>query len=271
MDKLKQLFTPDELQHIEAGKEKYLELVEDIKLTKDYEDMDKYRHLYIYGPSGLGKSYLVNQILKVSGNIVETVSVGTSMFNFGLRCCELKAIYVWVDDCNELFSKEENVNIMKKVLFDDRVFHYDKRIKSQLYLLSENTKEAVTSFLTSGQGFIVPMNSFCFIFASNRRLPIEKTIRSGMDQHRFAIRNKIQVHDMIMDADTKWGYIAYVSLTSNTNSEKVPDLIKVEAVKFMREHWQHLESHSLNLIYKMMQDYRRSSTSYKNKWLRYAK
>ena len=92
-----------------------------------------------------------------------------------------------------------------------------------------------------------------------------------MDQHRFAIRNKIQVHDMIMDADTKWGYIAYVSLTSNTNSEKVPDLIKVEAVKFMREHWPHLESHSLNLIYKMMQDYRRSSTSYKNKWLRYAK
>ena len=277
MDKLKQLFTPDELQHIEAGKEKYLELVEDIKLTKDYEDMDKYRHLYIYGPSGLGKSYLVNQILKVSGNVVETVSVGTSMFNFGLRCCELKAkygdkkIYVWVDDCNELFSREENVNIMKKVLFDDRVFHYDKRIKSQLYLLSENTKEAVTSFLTSGQGFIVPMNSFCFIFASNRRLPIEKTIRSGMDQHRFAIRNKIQVHDMIMDADTKWGYIAYVSLTSNTNSEKVPDLIKVEAVKFMREHWQHLESHSLNLIYQMMQDYRRSSTSYKNKWLRYAK
>ena len=76
---------------------------------------------------------------------------------------------------------------------------------------------------------------------------------------------------MIMDADTKWGYIAYVSLTSNTNSEKVPDLIKVEAVKFMREHWQHLESHSLNLIYKMMQDYRRSKTSYKNKWLRYAK
>jgi len=275
MDKLKQLFTAEELQHIEGGKDKYLELVEDIKTTKDFADIDKFRHLYIYGPSGLGKSTLVNQILRVAGNVVETVDSGTSMFHFGIRCCELKQkygskkIYIWVDDCNELFSKEENVNIMKKVLFDDRVFHYDKRIKNSLNMLSESTKEAVTAFLTPGQGFIVPMDTFCFIFASNRRLPIERTIRSGMDQHRFAIRNKIQVHDMIMDPDTKWGYIAYVALTSNL--EKVPDLVKVDAIKFMREHWTQIESHSLNLFYKMLQDYRHNSNGYKTKWLRYVK
>jgi len=82
-----------------------------------------YKDLYIYSKPGLGKTHSVKEY--ISNDNVKNVSISgdTSMFAFGIQLAVIGYIYrneqkviIHIDDCDKLFSTEETINIMKKVL-----------------------------------------------------------------------------------------------------------------------------------------------------------
>lgn len=245
-------------------RERMIGLIENLT---QFNQKEKFPHLYIYSPPGLGKTHTVNQFLKVSELPYFVVSGNTSMFAFGIQLAvinyqnvEKTNIIIYVDDCDEIFKNEQNCNTMKNVLDGEKKFVYEKSLASQFGFLSDIQKEAISYHGEDGKmGFVVPTDNIRFVFTSNFSLPIDDDVKlarqkggykSVLMAHRNAIRSRCKVADFDLTPQEHWGWIADVTL----NPDFLPEISaskKNIILGFLWDNWSHLNERSIRSVEKM--------------------
>jgi hypothetical protein len=229
----------------------------------------KFSHGYIYSPPGIGKTFTIQQQLDKSKIKYIKITGNISMYAFGIQLCvinyhnpERENIVVFVDDCDSLFSTEENCNMMKNVLDGTKRFTYEKSLQSQWPSLSEIQKESVEYHKHEDKmGFDVPTDTMTFIFASNFKLPVDDdikrvksktTAKSILLSHKNAIRSRCTVGDFDLNNAELWGWISDVALSTDCLSQyEISDQEKLEILDFVWFNWDSLTERSIRLLEKM--------------------
>lgn len=233
----------------------------------------KYPHHYIYSAPGLGKTHTVNESMRRSGVNYYTVTGNVSMYAFGLQLAVIHYLadkeqhsIISVDDCNELFKNATNINIMKNVLGENRVFHYQKNLGGLYEQLDDTMKSAIDQCVEEGvAGFKVPTNKMIFVFTSNEKLPSEETVTKARDRHLLAITDRVTNHELEMDSFVQWGWIADVVL--NTNSCLfVSDTVRNQCVEFLYKNWSLVKVKSIRTAIKMCEDAMKFPNNYQQFW-----
>jgi hypothetical protein len=277
MDKTKSTsapFSEELMSYIQEGKKerkRFLDLSEDIKMISPN---DSFPHFYIYSQAGLGKSFTVKSTFEKAGIKNYTIINGGLTMNgfineMAVIVRQLKKneyFYVYLEDCTGLFNNEENCNIMKNVLRDEKKISYHKNPTKILGDANPVQREALNYFMSDNNGINIPTDKLIFIFTSNRKLPTQDEIRKNIDNDLYAIRSRVNPVDFYMKPTTMWGYITDIILTSPYISETVPQSIKVEACQFLWDNWSNFNSRSIRELERMIEKYEKYPVDYMNKW-----
>jgi len=269
----KSLFSPELMGYIKDGqiqRERFQVLTEEIiKSSKK----DNYPHLYIQSAAGLGKTYAIENGFQKNKIPFHKVSGSLSIFKFGVKLAVIakdlgknEMAYIYIDDCNEPLKNEENINIMKNILRDEKTYSYQKSLRSQIGGLDSVETAAVEKFIKPGGGFVVPTNNMVFIITSNTKLPNTDEVRTTKDRHLNAIRDRVNVKDFTMKPTTMWGYITDIILKSPIIPKTVPQSIRVEACQFFYDNWVSLNNRSIREVERMLQAYEKHPKQYKMIW-----
>ncbi len=230
---------------------------------------NKYRHLYIYSPPGLGKTYSVRKMLdELKIHHIELTG-NTSIFAFGIMLAvvqfnnpDLLPLVIFVDDSDELFRTESSCNTMKNALEGSNKFTYEKSMANLEDKLSDLQVEAIRYFRGEGKsGFEVPTHNLTFIFTSNNRLPldneVEKARRKGVATsplivHRNAIRSRCRVLDLDLSKTDHWGWLADVALNTDCLTQIGLDESSTEEIlMYIWHNWDNMKEKSIRVIEKM--------------------
>lgn len=264
-----------------TNRERLKQTVQKIASVREGE---KYPHIYIFSPPGLGKTFTVKKHLEESDIQHFQISGNVSMFAFGIqlavinyRNVEKDPVVIFVDDCDEIFKTEANCNTMKNVLDGSKVFIYEKSLASQWSHLSDIQKEAVEYFEIEGKmGFSVPCNNMVFVFASNFKLPIDDDVRIAREKsqsksllivHKNAIRSRCRVCDFDISSEEEWGWIADVALNTDCLDDlQISQNDKQIIIDYLWYNWQRLTERSIRLIEKMADTMRENPNNYRAIW-----
>lgn len=253
---------------MEQGKSKRSRLISVTQRAAKMALLEKSRHYYIYGPSGIGKTFNMEKELLKSGVPFYIISGNISMWSFAVNLACIKAahgdekVVILVDDCDELLKDGKSVNQLKELL-DKGIFSYNK--KPQMHMLtSEVQKECVEKFMSDDKmGFSVPCKNFTFVITSNFQLPYDDTPEKMMEKnggtmtpriaylkHLTAIRGRMMTKDIALDNQEKWGTIAEVLL----NDDGCPQLShqqKIYLLDWMWNNWDEMTETSIRTAEKM--------------------
>lgn len=267
------LFSSELMSYIKDGqiqRQRFEILTEEIfRSTKS----DNYPHLYIQSQPGLGKTYAIENAFKKKKVPFFKISGSLSMFKFGVKLATIvmqlnknETAYIYIDDCNELLKNEENINIMKNILRDEKSYSYQKNMTNLMNALDPLETVAVEKFIKPGGGFVVPTNNLVFIITSNVKLPNTDEVRTNKDRHLNAIRDRVNVKDFTMKPTTMWGYITDIILKSTIISKTVSQTIRVESCQFFFDNWASLNNRSIREVERMLQAYEKHPKQYKMIW-----
>ena len=265
---------------IASGKRQKDKLVRACKQAVQSLDLNlRQKHYYIYGPSGIGKTYNATKAIKESGIIYREVSGSVSMYYLGIELAVTahmfpnQKVVVIIDDCDEIFKDAKSINQFKAILGGDggkgAKFSYLKRVNmAQLGEEGDPTYDAVEYF-KKGIGFEVPLDNFTFLITSNVKLPydstvdsLKKEIRNGdrieyLDTsasikagHLAPIRGRCQTKDFKLTKEENWGLIASTVL----NEEVCRDCSEDQTIfilNYMWNNWDSLTETSIRTIEKM--------------------
>ncbi len=265
--------TQEMLNYIHRGSQERIRLSFIGEQVSHTSYVGKYPHHYIYSSPGLGKTHTVNSAMERSGVKYYMVTGNVSMFAFGLQLAVIHYLsdpneysIISVDDCNELFKNATNINIMKNVLGENRVFHYQKNLGGLYNQLDATQQSAVDRCLIDGQsGFLVPTNKMIFVFTANEKLPVDGQELKGRDKHLLAIRDRVTSHDFDLDPFVQWGWIADVILNTDSCSFVSPQ-VRNECVEFMYDNWKKMTTKSIRTAIKMCEDTVKFPNNYKSFW-----
>lgn len=225
--------------------------------------------VYFYGPPGIGKTFSIKNVLDEKGIKYVFVSGNTSMFAFGILLAVInysnkqnEKVIVFVDDCDMIFSNENNCNIMKNMLAEPFIFTYEKALQSQMGTLNDLQKNAILHHQSEDKmGFVVPTNNMTFVFTSNNKLPNDDDVKIAREKnqnkyimlaHKNAIRSRCNVADFDLPNHTLWGWIAdVVNNTACLNKYEMSKSDKDEILSYIRLKWSRLKERSLRLVEKM--------------------
>lgn len=254
---------------IEAGRLKRNRL---IRATKQAADVSSDPvHYYIYGPSGIGKTWWSEKSVKETGVRFRTVSGNVSMFAFGIDLAIVKFMFpeekvvVIIDDCDEILKDAVCINQMKELLAKNK-FSYNKRF----HLNSLGDEDSVPYMAVercmnpeTGLGFEVDTSNFTFIITSNIRLPYDSTAdelverNGGIDtpksiraRHLAAIRGRCEVKDLDMTMEEKWGNLAAVTLEDDACPTCSEDQ-KIFILDYIWNNWDNMKETSIRTVGKM--------------------
>ena len=271
--KTTQPFSNELMGYIKEGqlqRERFVALTDEIIKSSI---KDNYPHLYIQSAPGIGKTWTIENAFKKNKIPYHKISGSLSMFKFGVKLAVIakeldknETTYIYIDDCNELLKNEENINIMKNILRDEKTYSYQKSLRSLIGSLDQTELKAVEKFTRPGGGFVVPTNNFVFIITSNTKLPNTDEVRTNKDRHLNAIRDRVNVKDFTMKPTTLWGYITDVILKSQIISKEVSQQIRVEACQFFYDNWESLNNRSIRELERMLQSYQKHPKNYKMIW-----
>jgi len=228
----------------------------------------KSKHYYIYGPSGIGKTYNMEKELEKSGVPYYIISGNISMWSFAVQLACIRAqhpnekVVILVDDCDELLKDGKSVNQMKELL-DKGIFSYNK--KPQMHMLTSDFQVAcVEQFLSKDSlGFSVPCDNFTFVITSNFQLPYDSTPEALMEKnggtitprisylkHLTAIRGRMMVKDISLEWEEKWGNIADVVMYDNC-CDDLDEQQKIFLLQWMWTNWSEMTETSIRTAEKM--------------------
>jgi hypothetical protein len=271
--KTKQLFSDELMGYIKDGqvqRERFVALTDEIMKSSVN---DNYPHLYIQSPPGVGKTWTIENAFKKNKVKYNKISGSLSMFKFGVSLAVIAkdmdkndTTYIYIDDCNELLKNEENINIMKNILRDEKTYSYQKSLRSLMGGLDPIETKAVEKFIKPGGGFVVPTHNMVFIITSNTKLPNTDEVRTNKDKHLNAIRDRVNVKDFSMKPTTLWGYITEIVLKSTVISKEVSQSIRVECCQFFYDNWESLNNRSIREVERMLQSYQKHPKNYKMIW-----
>lgn len=243
--------------------------IERVSSTVTMNTSNKYRHLYIYSPPGLGKTFTVREMLgQLRIHHIELTG-NTSIYAFGIMLAvvqynnpDLLPLIIFVDDSDELFRTEASCNTMKNALEGANQFTYEKSMANLEDTLSDIQLEAVRYFRGEGKsGFEVPTHNLKFIFTSNNRLPLDEEVekarkkgaaKSPLIVHRNAIRSRCRVLDFDLSKTEHWGWLADVALNTNCLSELgIDEKSTNKVLMYVWDNWDHLKERSIRVVEKM--------------------
>lgn len=243
--------------------------IERVSSTVTMNTSNKYRHLYIYSPPGLGKTFTVREMLgELRIHHIELTG-NTSIYAFGIMLAvvqynnpDLLPLIIFVDDSDELFRTEASCNTMKNALDGANKFTYEKSMANLEDKLSDIQLEAVRYFRGEGKsGFEVPTHNLKFIFTSNNRLPLDEEVekarkkgvaKSPLIVHRNAIRSRCRVLDFDLTKTEHWGWLADVALNTNCLTDLGLDENSTnEILMYVWDNWDHLKEKSIRVVEKM--------------------
>ena len=242
---------------------------------------DKYSHLIISGPPGLGKTHFVKTLFKERGINGIPISGSVSLYALGIRLAILnfnrdpnEITYVHVDDSDVIFKDEESCNIFKNVLFDEQEFVYEKNIRRLLSSLDESQRLAVESHMSENSiGFRVPLKNVVFVITTNVPLPTDKQIAkligknglAGIKVHRNAIRSRCRYRDLSFDDSKRWAWIADVFIKETYQSEQEEILINT-MLTFLWDYRSQMNEHSIRAAEKMLLIAQNAPINYLQTW-----
>jgi hypothetical protein len=267
-------FSDELMGYIKDGqkeRQRFMDLSEDIKKISPN---DSFPHFYIYSQAGLGKSYAVKTTFEKAGIKNYTIINGGLTMNGFIneiavivrRLKKNEHFFVYLEDCTGLFSNEENCNIMKNVLRDEKKISYHKNPSKILNDANPVQREALEYFMSDDNGINIPTDKLIFIFTANRKLPTQDEIRKSLDNDLYAIRSRVNPVDFYMKPTTMWGYITDIILTSPHIEKSVPQKVKEEACQFLWDNWTIFNSRSIREMERMIEKYVKNPKDYKIKW-----
>lgn len=257
---------------IHAGELKRKRLIRATKQAANQVNLDeKPIHYYIYGPSGIGKTYNSIKAVKNSKVPYFTVSGNVSMYNFAVSLAIIafsnldKKVVVIIDDCDEILKDAKAINQMKE-LFGENKLSYNKRFHlNQVGDEDSLPHQAVEFWLNNnGVGFTVDCSNITFIVTSNIRLPFDSTAdeiiekNGGMDtaksikaRHLAAIRGRCEVKDLDMTFEEKWGNLASVCLEDGACKDCKDEQEKIFILDYVWNNWNNMKETSIRTAEKM--------------------
>jgi hypothetical protein len=272
--KKKQLFSEELMSFINEGqmaRKKFTDLSEDLK---NISPKDEFPHYYIYSQAGLGKSFTVKSTFKKAG-INNFTILGAGLTINGL-INQLSVIvrnlkknefhYIYLEDCTSLLRKEEDLNVIKGIIYDEKHIAYHKNPTKILNDATPTQREALQYFMSDSNGIVIPTDKLIFILTSNRKLPTQDEIRTKIDEDLYAIRSRFNTIDFYMVPNIMWGYIADVIINTDAVPKSIPMKIKVDACQFMYDNWPSLTERSIRVVQKMVEKYNKHPKDYKIKW-----
>ena len=250
---------------IEAGKVRRNRLIRATKQAANQINSDeKPTHYYIYGPSGIGKTYQTEKAVNETGVINHTISGNVSMMALGINLAVIKymnrdkKVVIIIDDCDEILKDTSNINQFKGIL-EKSQYSYNKRFHINS-IGDEGTLEhdAVSECMTEGrQGFMVDTSNFTFVITSNIKLAYDDTAVEGDDskkaaraRHLAAIRGRCQTKDLDMTKEEKWGNLAYVTLEDGA-CKKCDEEQKLFILDYIWNNWDNMTETSIRTVEKM--------------------
>jgi hypothetical protein len=265
---MKLSFTQSQELAIHKGQQKRKRLKRTTRKAAESSMGSKKKHYYIYGPSGIGKTYNMEKELEASGVTNYTISGNISMWAFAVQLACIKVnhpdekVVILVDDCDELLKDGKSANQLKELLAEGS-FSYNK--KPQMHMLTSEFQIAcVEQFLSDDSlGFSVPCENFTFVITSNFQLPYDDTPEKMLEKnegamtariqylkHLTAIRGRMEVKDISLDWEEKWGNITDVVMNDNG----CPDLNeqqKIFLLQWMWTNWNNMTETSIRTAEKM--------------------
>lgn len=253
---------------MESGIAKRKRLIRTTHKAAEAALKEKSSHYYIYGPSGIGKTYNMEKELEKSGVPFYTISGNISMWSFAVNLACIKSnhkdekVVILVDDCDELLKDGKSVNQLKELL-DKGVFSYNK--KPQMHMLtSDHQQKCVENFMSpDSMGFSIPCQNFTFVITSNFQLPYDSTPEEMLEKnggnmtpriaymkHLTAIRGRMMTKDISLTKEEKWGNIAEVLLNDN-GCDELNEQQKIYLLDWMWNNWSEMTETSLRTASKM--------------------
>lgn len=253
---------------MEQGKSKRQRLIATTQRAATMALRSKSRHYYIFGPSGIGKTYHMENELKKSGVPYYIISGNISMWSFAVELAVIKAahrdekVVILVDDCDELLKDGQSVNQLKELL-DKGTFSYNK--KPQMHLLTSGLQEeCVKMFMSDDKmGFHIPCQNFTFVITSNFQLPYDSTTEQMLEKngglmtprisymnHLTAIRGRMVTKDISLEWFEKWGTIAEV-LVNDGGCHFISTQQRIYLLDWMWNNWSEMKETSIRTAEKM--------------------
>jgi hypothetical protein len=243
--------------------------IESTNSSDEFSLVQKKRHYYIYGPSGVGKTYNMEKAVKETGVKHYVISGNVSMWAFAVQLACIKGslkndekVVVIVDDCDELLKDGKSANQLKELL-DKNQFSYNK--KPQLHTLTSDYQLACVEQCMSddNMGFKVDCSNFTFVITSNIKLPFDSTPEEMLEKnggnltpriaymkHLTAIRGRMNVKDLSFTKEEKWGNIAIVLLEDN-GCPQLTEQQKIFLLQWMDSNWDDMTETSIRTAEKM--------------------
>lgn len=257
---------------IKAGAVKRQRLVRATQQAANQVNLDEQPiHYYIYGPSGIGKTYNSMKAVEEANVPYFTVSGNVSMYNFAIKLAIVayqnlnSKCVVIIDDCDEILKDAKSINQMKELLAENKL-SYDKRFHlNQLGEEDSLPYKAVEYWMNSnGVGFTVDTSNITFIITSNIRLPFDSTAdeitekNGGLDtaksiraRHLAAIRGRCEVKDLDMTMEEKWGNLASVCLEDGACKDCNDEQEKIFILNYIWNNWDSMKETSIRTAEKM--------------------
>ena len=231
-----------------------------------------YRHTFITGTPGVGKSYSVEQAVKESGVPFGIIKGQASLFGMAQNLAVLKVkhwdepVVIIIDDCDSLFADADSINTMKDLLGPNATFTYSKNL--HLNSIPEGAKrDAVEVFMNDGMtGFEIPLDNFYFVFTSNAALPTKQNVAEALKrskgvpstryykmEHLHAIRSRVNYNSLNSDKQGMWGSIAYV-LLEDGGCPQINHEEKMMILDWMWNKWDDMTETSVRTSEKMAED-----------------
>lgn len=258
---------------IEAGAVKRRRLVRATKQAAGQINLDeKPIHYYIYGPSGIGKTYNAIKAVEESGVDYFTLSGNVSMYNFAIKLGIIayqtrgRNAVVVIDDCDEILKDAKSINIMKELLAENRLSYNNRFHINQVGDEGTLPHDAISYWMqnTNGVGFQVDCSNITFIITSNIRLPYDDTAEKitekngGIDtpksiraRHLAAIRGRCEVKDLDMTMEEKWGNLASVCLEDGACKDCNDEQEKIFILSYIWNNWDNMKETSIRTAEKM--------------------
>ena len=256
---------------IKAGELKRKRLIRATKQAANQVNLDeKSIHYYIYGPSGIGKTYQSIKAVEDSNVPYFTVSGNVSMYNFAIKLAYIahqnlnQKCVVIIDDCDEILKDAKTINIMKELLGENKL-SYNKRFHlNQVGEPGEPLYDAVEYWSNGSIGFTVDCTNITFVITSNIRLPYDDTADSitekngGIDtaksiraRHLAAIRGRCETKDLDMSMEEKWGNLASVCLEDGACADCNDEEEKIFILNYLWNNWDNMKETSIRTAEKM--------------------
>ena len=257
---------------INAGELKRKRLIRATKQAANQVNLDeKPIHYYIYGPSGIGKTYQSMQAVTEADVPYFTVSGNVSMYNFAIKLGIIayqnrdKKCVVIIDDCDEILKDAKTINQMKELLGENKL-SYNKRFHlNQLGDEDSLPYQAIEYWMNgNGVGFTIDTSNITFVITSNIRLPYDSTAEEitekngGLDsaksiraRHLAAIRGRCEVKDLDMTMEEKWGNLASVCLEDGACADCESDQQKIFILNYLWNNWDNMKETSIRTAEKM--------------------